>query len=250
MIPDEKPEQQEAVSKQLRDWREEPLTGKPSYAEVASQPPVGQKMVQFMSEPDMGASPQSEREKTLGEVFLDTMRFVFSDPDLKHRVLSELDATDKAQAETIARAVAAHAIEHHPFQKQLKLMDEVTATLRDRLTEAEHGTQAKDAEIARLKLCLEPGKASAIVNGVWKIAERLGMPHSSWKHALTWLGEEIERLRAKSTQRDAENAALRGLVDECGKCLAFTRGLASPHAWKRIDDALTAIRKFKEENGA
>lgn len=50
--------------------------------------------------------------------------------------------------------------------------------------------------LLQLRVSLEPGKASAIVAGMFEAAQRFGHSPYSSKHALTYLVEEIERLRA------------------------------------------------------
>lgn len=62
-----------------------------------------------------------------------------------------------------------------------------------------------EAERDRLRGCLESGKASAIVDGMFREAERLRIGSSaSAKHALTRIVEHIESLRA---ERDSLSAA-------------------------------------------
>lgn len=55
--------------------------------------------------------------------------------------------------------------------------------------------RASRQEAERLRECLEPGKASAIVAAMFDEAERLGHNPFSSTHALTYLVGEIERLR-------------------------------------------------------
>lgn len=66
--------------------------------------------------------------------------------------------------------------------------------------------QAADKEIARLRECLEPGRAPAIMQGLFQEATRLGFYKLTGKHALTQFVEEIERLRE-------ERAVLQSQVD-------------------------------------
>lgn len=54
---------------------------------------------------------------------------------------------------------------------------------------------AANEEITNLKECLEPGKASAIVGGLFREAERLGFYKPTAKHALTQFVEEVTSLR-------------------------------------------------------
>lgn len=54
------------------------------------------------------------------------------------------------------------------------------------------------AEVERLRECLEPGKASAIVAAMFDQAERLGHSPFSSIHALTYLVSEVERLREQN----------------------------------------------------
>ncbi len=80
------------------------------------------------------------------------------------------------------------------FEKELdrwKLEhDQIFIELQDnlfrQLTKAE-------AEITRLKESLEPGKASAIIEGMFKEAQRLGFYKPTGKHALQQFVEEIEK---------------------------------------------------------
>jgi hypothetical protein len=60
------------------------------------------------------------------------------------------------------------------------------------ITEA---TAPLEREIERLKDCLEPGKASAIVNGMFREAERMGFYKPTYKHALTQFVEHVEQLQ-------------------------------------------------------
>lgn len=65
------------------------------------------------------------------------------------------------------------------------------------------------AEIDRLRECLEPGKASAIVAGMFEVAIRHGHSPYSSKHALTFLDKEILRLRARVAEVEGECGRLR-----------------------------------------
>lgn len=65
-------------------------------------------------------------------------------------------------------------------------------------------------EVERLKECLEPGKAPAIVNGLFREAERLGFYRPTAKHALTQFVEHVEQLR---TQLASWRAALADLAN-------------------------------------
>ena len=56
-------------------------------------------------------------------------------------------------------------------------------------------SQALQAEVERLTLCLEPGTAPQIVHRMFEEADRLGIPPPSSRHALTGLTRELERLR-------------------------------------------------------
>lgn len=58
------------------------------------------------------------------------------------------------------------------------------------------------AEVAQLREALEPGKASAIAEGMFREAERLGHSPFSSKHALTYLVElaEIGRVTLDHTE--------------------------------------------------
>ena len=71
----------------------------------------------------------------------------------------------------------------------LELTDDTQKLTAEQLREAR-------AEVERLRAALEPGTASAIVDGVHREAVRLGYSPYSSKPALTWLVEEVERLRA------------------------------------------------------
>lgn len=68
--------------------------------------------------------------------------------------------------------------------------------------------RAESAEVERLRAALEPGKASTIVAAMFAQAERLGHDPYSSKHALTYLVEEVERLRedARENYARAEQA--------------------------------------------
>lgn len=59
--------------------------------------------------------------------------------------------------------------------------------------------EGKEREVEQLKLCLEPGKASAIVNGMFKLAEEFGHPGGSSIHALTYLRRLIEQINQQLT---------------------------------------------------
>lgn len=90
------------------------------------------------------------------------------------------------------------------------------------------------AEVERLKECLEPGKASAIVNGLFREAERLGFYRPTAKHALTQFVEYVEQLRA---QLATCRAALERLRDgnfigtpinrDCGAMMLIEQALES-----------------------
>ena len=101
--------------------------------------------------------------KTPEQVYLD-----------KHVELRQIGLMEPAAHSGALQAAVAWARETDPVRKEL------------------------EEEVERLKACLEPGKSLAIVNGMWTLAKRLQMPHSSWKHCLTWFGEEITRLREEN----------------------------------------------------
>lgn len=73
--------------------------------------------------------------------------------------------------------------------------------------------RAREQERDRLRECLEPGKAPAILNAMFMEAERLGFYQSTAKHALTQFVEEVERLRRLLVERDG---LLRGLMEALG----------------------------------
>lgn len=56
--------------------------------------------------------------------------------------------------------------------------------------------RASRTEVERLRECLEPGKASAIISGLFVEAERLGHSPDSSVHASTYLVREVERITA------------------------------------------------------
>lgn len=70
---------------------------------------------------------------------------------------------------------------------------------RDNLAAAyENVLKIKDQALIErdhLREALEPGKCAAIVDGMWREAERLGHPSTSSRHALSYLVDEIEKLR-------------------------------------------------------
>ena len=68
---------------------------------------------------------------------------------------------------------------------------------RDAMSEEEVTVDFENETVEFREVPLEPGKASAIVNGMFREAERLGIYKPTAKHALTQLVEEIERLREK-----------------------------------------------------
>jgi predicted nucleic acid-binding Zn-ribbon protein len=74
--------------------------------------------------------------------------------------------------------------------------------LNPNLLQHEVAAQSKRADSAeqerdRLKACLEAGTAPAIMDGLFREAERLGFYKPTAKHALTQFVEEVERLRAQ-----------------------------------------------------
>ena len=54
------------------------------------------------------------------------------------------------------------------------------------------------AEVVRLRESLDPGKSAAIIDAMFSEANRLGRQQYSSSHALTYLVEEVERLRAEN----------------------------------------------------
>lgn len=117
--------------------------------------------------------------------------------------------------------------------------------------------RASRAEVERLRAALEPGKASAIVAAMFDQAERLGHDPYSSKHALTYLVEEVERLREDARENyvraeQAEQALmplraqaerLRAVADDLAialhQCAAFLPPLLNgEEGRKKLDRAL------------
>lgn len=77
-----------------------------------------------------------------------------------------------------------------------------------------HDAQAQ--RIAELELCLEPGKASAIVGGMFDLAKRKCGYMPTAKHGLTFIEEELDRraaeiatLKAKLAEAEKDTAGLK-----------------------------------------
>lgn len=87
-------------------------------------------------------------------------------------------------------------------------MSDTTATLIGEVHELRVENEA-------LRAALDPGKAPAIIAAMWDAAVRLGHCEFSAKHALTYLVEEIERLRADVAHLDS----LLHLCPRCGAAL-------------------------------
>lgn len=95
-------------------------------------------------------------------------------------------------------------------------------------------------QVAKLRDCLEPGKANAINAGLFSTADRLGLPHSSVKHALTRLEDEILRLRQQLAQAQVTLAQQR-----CAACNGFviSEGWHSPGDWERLEAEAAVMRE-------
>jgi hypothetical protein len=76
-------------------------------------------------------------------------------------------------------------------------------------------------EVERLKECLEPGKASAIINGMFSAAHQLGFYKPTHKHALTQFVEHVKK-------QNLRIAALESLLDQA--IAVFDKYLNVPEA--------------------
>jgi phosphoglycolate phosphatase-like HAD superfamily hydrolase len=82
-----------------------------------------------------------------------------------------------------------------PMHNGMTAHDESNERWQDRYDALTKELAAARAEVERLKECLEPGKASAIVHGMFTEAQRLGFYRPTAKHALTQFVEHVEHLR-------------------------------------------------------
>lgn len=86
----------------------------------------------------------------------------------------------------------------------------------------------RDTEIARLRLALEPGKASKIVAGLFDTAEGLGYSNTSSEPPLSWIIDQMAKRDEKIARLEAGLHQIE--VDGCVCGVAPDRIFADGHA--------------------
>lgn len=135
--------------------------------------------------------------------------------------------TPTANTKEIAKKYAKEGFNCHSGHPERRLCSHANSDLANLIQSAiTEALAEKEREVEQLKLCLEPGKASAIVNGMFKLAEELGHPGGSSIHALTYLRRLIEQLNQQLTAERERTAKLEKLFNESlngNRELAFDR---------------------------
>lgn len=73
---------------------------------------------------------------------------------------------------------------------------------------------ASQARVKELEQCLEPGKASAIVNGLFREAERLGFYKPTGEHALSQFVKKVEKDKERIATLEQALRDMFSLIDE------------------------------------
>jgi hypothetical protein len=83
--------------------------------------------------------------------------------------------------------------------------------------------------IAELQLCLEPGKASAIVQGMFDLAKRKCGYRPTAEHGLTFIEEELDRRASRIDELESETVAFQSRIAELEHAVLNQAG--DNHCW-------------------
>jgi len=104
-----------------------------------------------------------------------------------------------------------------------------------------------EKENYQLKECLEPGKASAIVSGLFREAERLGFYQPTGEHALSQFVKEIESLQKQIVglrkALDIQNRASHAIVTKSPDALRLA-GLSDKYYLQAINETTNFFRLY------